>query len=242
MQTCASEIASIVARLQAMRPDEGAAEDHREASRRQEIGRALLAMGCPEKCVEFIVTGKDRRGLAWRETESGRKLRAAMCDPRWRFILLSGPTGTGKSDLAVRAMANRCRQPVVASYVTRDGERRTEEVGVTWAPGRYIRSQHYARIADWDLDLLQGYWRAPVLVVDDLGEETELGPQAVAKLRMLITQRDDASGVGVLTIFTGNLDLQTFAATYHDRALDRMREIGTCIRCDEVVRPGEVQR
>lgn len=194
----------------------------------------LEPLGLPEKVLDFIVKGVDRHGLPWRDTEAASKLREALAGEK-RLIILSGATGTGKSEAACRALVKSCRRDRSVTYRDREGVEHSETLGAIYLPGRYLRAVDYCRIADWQEDRLQQVWAAPFLVLDDLGEEAEIGPAAAGKVRAMLTKRDDVSAV---TVITCNLSLKQLSETYHARVMDRLREIGAYLQISERVRPG----
>lgn len=203
------------------------------ADSRRQVGLALEALSLPQKEIGLYLDGLDRGRRAWVETQPVRDLRAAVRDSL--VVVLWGPVGTGKSAAACRVLAELCRVEI-ESYAGRT----CDEVDV-WADGLYLRAPDYARLADWEEDRLEAVWSVRHLVIDDLGEEEHLGDKATARLRLLLTRRDDEIKSGTRTIVTTNLTPQQIGARYSARVFDRLGELGSWIRCDRRVRPTKGQ-
>ncbi len=203
------------------------------AERRRQAELALEVLALPRKEIGLYLDGLDRGRRAWVETRAVRELRAAIRESL--VVVLWGQVGTGKSAAACRVLAELCRVEI-ESYAGRT----CDEVDV-WADGLYLRAPDYARLADWEEDRLEEVWSTRHLVIDDLGEEEQLGEKATARLRLLLTRRDDEIGPGTRTIVTTNLTPQQIGARYSARVFDRLGELGTWIRCDERVRPTKGQ-
>jgi DNA replication protein DnaC len=196
--------------------------------RRRQVEQAMGALSLPEKEIQLYCSGLDRRGRGWRETRAVRDLRALI--RRSLVVVLWGPVGTGKSAAACRVLAELCRVEIETGAGAHD------EVDV-WADGTYLRAPDYARVADWEEDRLEAVWRQRHLVIDDLGEEQELGEKACAKLRLLLTRRDDEVTSSTRTIITSNLTPTEIGARYGKRVFDRLGETGAFLHATERIRP-----
>jgi hypothetical protein len=202
-----------------------------ESRRAWELARQVAlvdSLKIPPKEALMISRGEDREGHRSIETKAIIGLRQAMADGLL-MVILWGPPGTGKSNAACRILAELCQVSI-----ERDGL--VERVDV-WSGGVYLRAPDFARMADWEEDRLAAIWGARHLVLDDLGEEEEFGEKATAKLRTLLTRRDDQITKGTTTIITTNLTPTQLGARYHQRVFDRMRELGRWIQVTEIVRP-----
>jgi DNA replication protein DnaC len=186
------------------------------------------SLGIPPKEALLIVEGHDRLGIPWRETRASQALEAEL--PKALVVLLTGPVGTGKSSAACRELARMCQ----ASIVHQDG---TIEAVNVWGDGVYLRAPDFARVADWDERTLRSIWEARNLVIDDLGEERELGEKATGKLRTLLSRRDDEITNTTRTIITTNLSLKEIQRRYQARIWDRLRELAVVVNVNDQVRP-----
>ena len=193
----------------------------------QEIIRSLMdSLHLPAKEAYMIATGTDREGRQWRETEAWKRLTRAAGTAL--VIILKGPNGTGKSSAACRYLANRSRV-----IISRNGI--IEKIDA-WDDGIYLRAPDCARIADLEEDRLEKIWGARTLVIDDLGEEAELGDKAIGRLRAILTRRDDAITPKTRTVITTNLTREEIASRYGKRVFDRLRELAVVINVTEIIR------
>lgn len=201
---------------------------HREQEQRSKVAQLVYWLKLPSKEAHLITYGTDREGRPWRETEAWKRIEDAI--KRCLVIVLRGANGTGKSSAACGILADRCQ----AAFRHPNG---TLERADSWDGGYYLRAPDYCRMADWEEDRLEEVWSARNLVIDDLGEESELGDKAVGKMRALLTKRDDAITPDTRTIITTNLSREEIAGRYGSRVFDRLRELAVLIHVTETVRP-----
>ncbi len=120
------------------------------------------------------------------------------------WLVFSGPSGCGKTHLAA-AIAGRCIESgeVALFMVVPD---LLDHLRAAYQPGSE---------AGYD-DLFEMLRNAPLLILDDLGVQSST-PWAEEKLFQLINHRYSAR---LPTVFTTNLDLESFDARIHSRLSD----------------------
>jgi DNA replication protein DnaC len=133
-------------------------------------------------------------------------LQAAITfDPRRENIYLHGPTGTGKSHLAI--IAAREHLPAVLTY----------------SPSQMVGMLMETRRGAEELAAIQRLSKNKVLVIDDLGTENDTKASA-AKLYEVINRRYQDSPGGL--IVTSNLNLDQLAERLgEDRISSRLYEM-----------------
>lgn len=159
----------------------------------------------------------------WSSTDSSRRA-IEMIRSGVRLVVLWGGVGTGKSCAAAQVLLEPCA-------IGPDG-------GHAFV-GLWISAADYCDLYPRreEIGLVRDAQAASYLVIDDLGEEPERDSNRIERL---ITARYDSAHMR--TICTTNLDGRGVLARYGRRVSSRLKEIGGSIRCDEVVRPGEVAR
>lgn len=159
----------------------------------------------------------------WRATDSSRRA-IEMIRSGVRLVVLWGGTGTGKSCAAAAVLLEPCAVGPDGGHVF---------VGLWISAADYC--DLYPRREE--TDLIRDAQAASYLVIDDLGEEAERDSHLIERL---ITARYDSAHMR--TICTTNLDGRGVLSRYGRRVSSRLKEIGGSIRCDEIVRPGEVTK
>lgn len=180
------------------------------------IGHVLPVLGVPRRNQENTL-----------ENFRGNK-------PEMRPGLITGPTGTGKTHLAIGYMrreirerfAKACLDRGVAGGSTlaqyRDALTRAAEgclfvsaLEFTWEMRRAIRT-------NTDDEVMDKFCQAPFLVLDDFGAErpTEWTLECLGKL--VYTRNADVMD----TLITSNLNLEEIGAAFNNRIMSRIAEFG----------------
>jgi len=175
-----------------------------------ELATHLEQMGIPAKDISFMLRGADRHGQQWRQGEAVRLLKEALANDH-RVVLLVGPNRTGKSSAAARMLYRLCR---------RQGQSPDGYPLTWWEPGRFIRAARLGRLARYPSNDLSEWIEAPVLVLDDAGEE-----QHRDEVRQVLTERDDADTGRFITLVTSNTRALA-EGLYGERVMARWREAG----------------
>jgi len=155
--------------------------------------------------------------------------------PEIRPGLITGPTGTGKTHLAIGYMRREIRERFAKACLDRQVKagstlpqyrdaltKAAEEclfvsaLEFTWEMRRAIRTNN-------DDEVMDKFCQAPFLVLDDFGAErpTEWTLECLGKL--VYTRHADMSD----TLITSNLNLEEIGAAFNNRIMSRVAEFGT---------------
>jgi hypothetical protein len=170
-----------------------------------------LSRGIPEADARALVAGGEQVS-----TIAIAAIRAWWGHKSERVIVLSGPTGVGKSYAAARALL---RARVCTGY----------------APPRWLVASHLGRAVashrpgPVERRDMADARASSLLVLDEMGDE-DPGYQGAthAKVRQVLTDR--ISG-GMRTIVTTNLDRAAFDALYGERLASRVDGLGSWTDC-----------
>lgn len=196
------------------------------------IARARLAFVplSPEKAREHDLE-REREEAAQRR-ERNRASRTSSGIPRRVWPALDAPEETAALGAVREWLASKSTILLLTGVPDRG-----KTVAACWAldqrGGQFVKAIEIVRRGMFDNDFWDGLYRAPLVVLDDLGTEPldEKG-YALANVQALIDRAYDGSP---LLIVTANLSLATlrdkYLASDGGRSLERVRECGQIVEC-----------
>ena len=216
MNPAAESLAKTLARIQSKfcNPDNPSFDVEMARLRRRKWWDRCKERGVPERLHDLVSGGKDANGYRFDpKTEAIQSVVAAVNDKR-RFIILSGPPGTGKTT----ALAYLLTAP--DHQFTYGGEF-----------GCFVSAREMFDEYGNAKPVYRTGWMP--LVIDDLGVEKDKRKDAIEDL---LESRYDHN---CTTFISTNLDKHGITSAYSERLLSRFGEVGLFIPVYETVRPGE---
>jgi len=138
-------------------------------ARESEIQTRIRSLRLPPTIRDFLITGVDRFGRKWIDSEPYVKARKWITDPEVLIVVLAGIVGAGKTAGACRVLAE----------------------GIS---GAFISSAAYCDVAAKKRG--RTYWTTRTLVLDDLGVEA---PGASFEIDKLVLERHGEGGSTIIT-------------------------------------------